>query len=265
MRTRRHGWLMLLFFAAAPVAADDGVPPGLPPPPGEAPPGLRPAAPELDRIFAFEIPGPDDPPAPDPRGPRKASSQTDVGWGALSGSVAVVDTDGRGKVWEDPLWKRTWRADESWRCPVIGPVTAFGQVGGSGEEPGQSDMSFSGRTGLACKVPVWVAELQLRGGPGVRYTDPLRPDRSREQTDFLVEVQARCPLVFGIGLEYQATALPALTPLAQDQLNQDLRLALPFGTGGKFKVGARRSWQGSGDPHTWSDSTQLYLGLELAR
>jgi hypothetical protein len=268
----RRGWLLVMALAGAPPAAagDDlpPPPPGLPLPPGRLAPGQLPALPELDRLRPSLTPADDDAPpppaAPEERGPRRASSKSDGLLGALTGSVAV-DSDGRGREWEDPLWKRTWQADQSWRCPVYGPLTVFGQLGGSGEEPGQADLALSGRTGLACKLPLWVAELQLRSGPGVRYTDPLRPDHTREKTDWLVEVQARCPLAFGIGLEYQGTALPALSPLDQDQLSQDLRLALPLGNSGKLRLGARHHWAASPDPRPWSDGMQLYVGLELTR
>src|SRR5262249_10930942 len=151
-----------------------------------------------------------------------------------------------------------------WRYSMFGPVDLFSQVRGNGQEPGQSDLTFAGRTGVTCKLPVWVAELQLRSGPGVSYSDPLRPERMRERSDWLLEIQARCPLVFGIGLEYQGTALPALTPMAQDQIDQDLRLAFPLGPGGKFKLGARSHWAGTAESRG-TDSREVYMGFEIVR
>lgn len=199
------------------------------------------------------------------RKPRRVSNSSQGVWGALTASV-VVNERPELSTWEEPLWKRTWKADQSWRYSVLGPVAVFGQLGANSEEAAQADMTVAARTGLACKVPVGgLAEVVLRGGPGVRYTDPLRPDRVRERSDLLFEVQARCPLLFGIGLEYQASALPALTPVAQDQLNQDLRLAFPVGSAGKFQFGARHRWASTPEARPWSDGMQLYLGLELAR
>jgi hypothetical protein len=55
-----------------------------------------------------------------------------------------------------------------------------------------------------------------------------RPDRTREKSDWQVEVQVHCPLLCGIGLEYQGLALPALTPQVQDQITQDVHLACWF-------------------------------------
>jgi hypothetical protein len=201
----------------------------------------------------------------DERAPRRSSGGADGLLGSLSGSV-VVNNMTTPAPWEEPLWTRTWKANESWNYTVAGPVYAFGQVGANSEEASQSDMKVSGRTGLGCKMPVAsLAELQFRAGPGVTYTDPLRPDRTREKSDLQVEVQARCPLFYGIGLEYQAVALPALTPLTQDQFNQDVRLAFPVGGAGKLEIGARHRWTNTADPRPVTDSTQLYMGLELAR
>jgi hypothetical protein len=199
------------------------------------------------------------------RKPRKVSNTSQGFWGSLSAS-AVVNESPTPSAWEEPLWKRTWKANQSWRYSVAGPFSVFGQLGANSEEAAQDDMKVSARTGLSCKVPVGsLAEVVLRGGPGVSYTDPLRPDRVREHSDWLVELQARCPLFLGIGLEYSASALPALSPLAQDQLNQDLSLAFPVGSAGKFQLGARHRWAGSPEAKPWSDGMQLYLGLELAR
>jgi hypothetical protein len=198
------------------------------------------------------------------RAPQKVSNSSQGWWGSLT-TNAVVQDAAVTSPWEQPLWQRSWKADQSWRCDVAGPVSAFGQVGGNSSEASQADMQVNARTGLACKMPVGLAEVVLRGGPGVTYTDPLRPDRTLGHSDWLFEVQARCPLVLGAGLEYQASALPALTPQMQDQLNQDLRLAFPFGSSGKVRVGARHKWASTPTPQPWTDGMQLYLGLELAR
>jgi hypothetical protein len=216
-----------------------------------------------------------EPPAPDvalwpgwepgQRTSQKLSNSNRGWWGALTANVVVAD-DPVPSAGQQSLWQRNWKADESWRLDVAGPVSAFGQVAGNSAEAAQADMQVNARTGLACRVPVpWLDPVVLRSGPGFSCTDPLRPDRAMAQSDWLFEVQARCPLVFGAGLEYQASALPALTPQVQDQLNQDLRLAFPVGNTGKFRVGARHKWANTPTPSPWSDGMQLYLGLELAR
>jgi hypothetical protein len=219
----------------------------------------------LDRPLTLPVLSPWPAATPDQRLPRKASASSDGLLGTLTTSVAVNESE-LSPPWEDPLWKRTWKTDESWRCTLAGPVFVFGQVGANSEEAGQSDLKLAGRTGLACKVPVGsLAELQVRTGPGVSYTDPLRPERMREKSDWQVEVQVRCPLLLGIGLEYQGVALPALTPQAQDQITHDVRLAFPVGSAGKLQLGARQIWTTTTNAQPWTENRQLYLGLELAR
>jgi hypothetical protein len=169
-------------------------------------------------------------------------------------------------AWEEPAWKRTWQTNESYRLALAGPVFVFGQVGANSGEAAQQDMQVTGQTGLACKLPLGpVADFQVRGGPRVAYTDPLRPDRTSARSDWLLEVQARLPLVARVGLEYQGSAAPALTPVDHDWVNQDVHLAFPVGAAGKFQLGAKHKWQNTGDARTGADSTQLYMGLELSR
>jgi hypothetical protein len=201
----------------------------------------------------------------DDRENHKVRQQFDGEWGSLQSQIQV--REGRSAVtWEEPLWARTWKTDENWKYTVGGPVFLFGQLGANSDEAAQKNMKVAGRTGLACKLPVGSAgEVTIRSGPGVTYTDPLRPTWMREHPDWLVEVQARWPLLLGIGLEYQGSAAPALTPLDRDWINHDLYVAIPVGAAGKVKLGAKRRWENTIDPHPNPDNTQLYLGLELAR
>jgi hypothetical protein len=196
--------------------------------------------------------------------PRKLSQKSEGFLGSLSSQVEVSDV-AQPRSWDDPLWKRAWQTDNSWQYGVAGPLSVFGQVGANSDEAQQANMKVSGRTGLACKLPVGsLAECTIRSGPGVSYTDPLHPLRTQGRSDWLLEFQARWPLLFGIGLEYQGSALPSLTPLQQDMVNQDIRLAMPVGSGGKLKIGAKRQWTGVFDQRTvGTDNTQLYLGFEL--
>jgi hypothetical protein len=198
--------------------------------------------------------------------PRKVSQKSEGFFGSLSTQVEVTDAP-VARIWDDPTWKRTWQTNDSWQLGVAGPVSVFGQLGANSDEAGQSDMKVNGRTGLAWKVPVGsLAEFTFRSGPGVSYTDPLHPLHTQGRSDWLLEVQARWPLLFGIGLEYQGSATPSLTPMQQDMVNQDVRLAFPVGSTGKLKVGAKHQWTGLLDQRgVWTDSMQLYLGLELSR
>src|SRR5262245_13051801 len=200
-------------------------------------------------------------PLPLPRGPVEVTQKQEGELGQLTGKVVLQQGPGA----DDPQAKRAWQADQAWRLPLSGPFFVFGQMAGASDEAAQKDMKLNGRTGLACKLPVGPAEFVVRGGPGVRYTDPLRPLLTREQADWQLGVEARCPLVFGLGLEYQGTATPALTPLERDQVRQDVHLAIPVGEAGKFQVGARHQWENAGQPRPLSEGMEVYVGLRLQR
>ncbi|HEY7425459.1 MAG TPA: hypothetical protein VH682_14605 [Gemmataceae bacterium] len=258
--------------APAEAANADAVYPWLTPQPADVAPRILPPPPPNPLLDLAAVPSTNGSGTPElglwdttDRKPRKVS-QKSQGWlGSLDTQVEVTDTLAT-NIWDEPSWKRTWQTDDSWQLGLAGPLSVFGQVGANSDEAGQSNMKVSGRTGLACKVPVAaLAEVTLRSGPGVSYTDPLHPLRTTERSDWLLEVQARWPLLFGIGLEYQGSALPSLTPLQQDMINQDLRLAMQLGSTAKVKLGAKRQWSGVLDQRaTGTDNTQLYLGLELS-
>jgi hypothetical protein len=199
------------------------------------------------------------------RAPKKAAAKAEGEWGALTAQTTVQD-GWAPAAWEQPDWKRTWQTSESYRLPLAGPVFVFGQLGANSGEAAQQDMQVTGQTGLACKLPLGpVADFQVRGGPRVAYTDPLRPERTSARSDWLLEVQARLPLLARVGLEYQGTAAPALTPLDHDWINQDVHLAIPVGAAGKFQFGAKHKWQDTAGSRTGTDTTQVYVGLELSR
>jgi hypothetical protein len=198
--------------------------------------------------------------------PHKLQQKTDGDWGSLQ-SQMVIQEGQPDAVWVDPLLKRQWQTDEAWKLAVLGPLSVFGQVGAATAEIQQQDMKVMGKTGLACALPTGIpqAAVTLRSGPSWTSTDALRPNQMRERTDWVMEVEGRVPLIAGIGLEYLGTALPALTPMDHDRLTQDLHLAIPMGSSGKFTLGAKYQWEGATDPRAATDSTQLYLGLELKR
>ncbi len=261
--------LVLALLAHPPIrgADDDPTPP---PAPGDLfpPLGLPDAAPSgagashaAAPSAAFDLYAPEN---QNGGGPRKVQSVTAGEWGSLTANSTVRDVDASAPA-DDPLNRREWQNDSSWRCPVAGPLFLFGQVGAGGTQVEQQDTKVSGKTGVGCKwAPAQDAEFVVSSGPSVTYTDPLRLDRVQERSEWLLEVQARWPLLGKIGLEYQATAAPALTPLDHDWMNQDVGLAMPVCPGGKFRVGARHKWESVPDPKPAPDSTQLYFGLELS-
>lgn len=203
--------------------------------------------------------------APSEAVPRTVRSTTAGDWGLLTANSVLGDA-ANPPAWEDPLHPPEWKTDGNWRCPVMGPVFVFGQFGGGGTEVAQQDTKVAGQTGLGCKwAPVQDAEFTLSSGPSVTYTDALRPDRTREQSAWLMEVQAHWPIFGKVGLEYQGKAAPALTPMDHDWMDQDLGLSAPICPGGTVHFGARRHWENTPNPTPASDSTQLYFGLELKK
>ena len=199
------------------------------------------------------------------RAPKKATGGAEGEWGSLTAQTTVQDGWAQSD-WQEPAWKRSWQTSQSYRRALAGPVFVFGQLGANSSEAAQQDMQVTGQTGLACKLPLpSVADVQVRGGPRVACTDPLRPDRATSHSDWLLEVQARVPLVARVGLEYQGSAAPALTPVDHDWVNQDVHLAFPLGAAGKFQLGAKHRWQDTGASRSGTDSTQVYMGFQLSR
>jgi hypothetical protein len=242
IRTLRLAALLLAIVPHADAAPPEGLPlPGL-------------AVPEP----------PAQPPAPTSVAPLKFASQAEGFWGTVSGKQVLPDC-GPVASWDDPTRKRTWQSEQDWRCPLAGPLAVFGKVGATSEEAAQRDLTLSGRTGLACQLGAPLgAELTLRGGPSLSCADPLRPEKAQPHREVFVEVQGRLPLFWGVGLEFQGNAVPALAPMDRDRVEQDVRLAFPFGETGKIKLGAKRRWESVPEAKPLPTATELYLGLERA-
>jgi hypothetical protein len=193
---------------------------------------------------------------------RKLSNKADGSLGSLTTQV-VLTAPGVG--WESPLPAEAWRTEQAWKLEVFGPLSVFGQLGAGLTPAATEEMKVNGRTGLACKLPVPALDVQLRGGPSVSCTDPQRAERTQAHSEMLVEVVARCPLWNGVGLEYQGSAAPALSPADRDHVDHDMRLALPLGRLGQLKLGAKHHWDGTATPHSWADGTQFYLSFGIGQ
>lgn len=171
--------------------------------------------------------------------------------------------------WRDPRELRDapalagpWKADHAWKLPLAGPVFVFGQFGAAPNPVTAEELKLQGRTGVGCQLPVpFGIDVQVRGGRSLSHNDPLGADHG-DRFDMFLEVEARCPLPGQLGLEYQGSAIPALTPLDHDRISQDLGLALPVGDG-KLRLGAKHQWENVPSPRPWRDGMQLYVGFEL--
>jgi hypothetical protein len=196
------------------------------------------------------------------RDPLKATASNPILFGTLTSQQTVRDSD-TSAVWDDPLSKRGWQADEDWKLGLAGPLYFFGQATAAADDALRDDARLTGRTGLGLQVPVPIGELLLRGGTNLSYTDPMRVERAKEHSEMLLEIKGKYPLLFGINVEFQGTASPALNPLDHDWISQEVRLALPLGGSGQFHLGARQRWDNVVEQRTTTDGTQLFLGLEF--
>jgi hypothetical protein len=255
------GWLAL---CAGQAAAQAWEPPGVTDGSLSDPPILAPS-PDLFHPAAAPrlAPGPSEEVVwtePELDRPGKVRSQTEGPFGSLTASSVLRHPV---LLRNDPLAGQEWSTDESWRLDV-GPVFVFGQVGAGCDPVLAREMTVSGKTGVAWKIPVvFGGEVLLRGGRSLNYTDPLRPEAARAGSEVFLEMQARLPLPWNLGLEYDGTAKPALTPLERDRLNQDVRVVVPVGRAGNLRLGARHQWENLTVPRPWTEGVQVYLGLEL--
>jgi hypothetical protein len=200
--------------------------------------------------------------APDFNG--QASSQLEGPWGSLK-SQLQVEAARAAEVRE----AERWQAEQNLQVPVAGALYVYGQVSANYNTWTAQQKSLSGRTGVGFKLkPLANSEIVLSGGSVTNYSaDPLQPMRLPvEKSQLIVELQARYSLLGALKLEYQGSAMPALDPLDHNRVQQDFRFALPLGSLGDVRVGAKHQWEDvPGPPRPWTDGMQLYFGLGLKR
>jgi hypothetical protein len=169
---------------------------------------------------------------------------------------------------EAPALDTPWKADQAWHMDVAGPVFLFSEFGAAPDPVTPDELKVKYRSGVGCKIPVGRLQLQLQGGRCLTYNDQVGSDHG-ERSQLFVEVKCRCPLPLPgqLGLEYQGSAVPALTPQERDKINQDLGLAIPVGDSGRFRLGAKHQWENTTTTakSSWMDGMQLYLGFELGQ
>jgi hypothetical protein len=197
---------------------------------------------------------------------QSLKSKTNSLFGSYTGEVAWHDPRA---LREAPALDTPWKADQTWHMDLAGPVFLFSEFGAAPDPITPDELKVKYRSGVGCKIPVGPLQLQLQGGRCLTYNDPLGSDHG-EHTQVFVEVKARCPLPLPgqVGLEYQGSAVPALTPQDRDKINQDLGLAIPVGDSGRFRLGAKHQWESTTTTtakSSWLDGMQLYLGFELGQ
>jgi hypothetical protein len=171
------------------------------------------------------------------------------------------------RSWDEPLPDAAWTTEEGWRWELPGPISFFGQLGANGSILTDQEMAIFGKTGVLWKLPTFFwGEYQLRGGPTVTCTDPLRPVVSDRRSELFVQLDCKWPLPWQMKLEYQGYAVPALLSTPTDRLNQDLRLAFPLGDSGSLKLGAKHNLEYPAEvAPIWINQMELYVGLSLTR
>ncbi len=194
----------------------------------------------------------------------QASSQLEGPWGSLK-SQLQVEAVRAAEVRE----AERWQAEENLQVPVTGPLYVYGQVSANYNTWTAQQKTLSGRTGVGCKLkPLANSEIILSGGSVTNYSeDPLQPRQLPvEKSQLIVELQARYSVLGALKLEYQGSAMPALSTLDHNRVQQDFRFALPLGSAGDVRIGAKHQWEDiPGAPRPWTDSMQLYFGLGLKR
>jgi hypothetical protein len=189
---------------------------------------------------------------------REHKASREGNWGSVSSQVTVQDDRAQR---DNPLPPSPWQTNESLRVNVLGPVYAFGEAGAGAATPPCTTVLGQSRGGLGCKVPpVLGTELQVRGGQSLSFSD-----RGAQPGAWFVELQASCPLPLDLGLEYQGTAIPALTTETHDRISQDLRLAKRLGKRGSVHIGAHHNWERSATLRGGLEGLQFYVGFELKR
>jgi hypothetical protein len=193
---------------------------------------------------------------------RVAGSNTATEWVDLSSKVKLRERDTQ----LDPGVRNSWETDETVKVPVAGSLFVFSQVGASVPAIEQRQSKWVGKTGVGVKLKPWLLqELQVRGGPAVYYddTEKLSPGQSPERSELFLEAVTKLPLpvVGPLNVEYTGEAVPAATPADKNQVNQDVKLALPFSNSGQFHVGAKYRWEAA-SATPWMDRMQLYVGVQ---
>lgn len=193
---------------------------------------------------------------------RVASAKTATDWADLSSKVKLRQRDPN----LDPGVANAWETDESVKLPVAGSLFVFGQLGASTPAVEQRQYKWLGKTGVGMKLKPWLLqEVQVRGGPAVRYddTEKLSPGQSPERSELFLEAVTKLPLP-GLGpvnVEYTSYAVPAPTSADRNCVNQDVKVALPFTGGGQFHVGASYKWE-TASATPWMDRMGVYLGVQ---
>lgn len=195
-------------------------------------------------------------------GPRRTlGRQLQIDGVSVKSRMVLPDPD-----WNNssPIRRSAWQTEESVRLPFLGPLSVIGQVGVNSESVEWQQYKFTGKTGIAWKLPSWLGgEVQFRTARYLSNYDPdlevLVPEHART----FFEISTRWPLIRKLNLEYTGEAIPAASDTDRDVLKQDLRLAMPFSASGQIHIGAKYRWVDMSNATPWLGRTRMYIGLEF--
>jgi hypothetical protein len=207
---------------------------------------------------------PSDGPDMSPEGSWKVKNKTEKLWGSMELEMMLENVDNPPR---DSLGDR-WQTKKALQVDMAGPFFAFGEFNAGYNTISAQEMKMSGGTGLGLKLAAWDSgEVSLKGGSQVNYfQDPLRPDHSQsDKSRLLFGLECQYAIVGPLKLEYSGSAVPAMSPLESNRISQDIRLMLPLGNNGHFRIGAKRYWDSQPAYRATPDANQIYLGVGLTR
>lgn len=194
---------------------------------------------------------------------RVARAKTDIEWADLSSRIKLRERD----LQLDPGVRHAWESDETMKVPVAGSMFVFGQLGASSSDAEQRQITWVTKTGVGFKVKPWLLqEVQVRGGPAVRHDESIATatNPATERSELFLEAVTKLPLpvVGALNVEYTSYTIPAANPADRNLVNQDVRLAKPFSSGGEVHFGAKYRWDTNPSATPWMDRMGVYLGVQ---
>jgi hypothetical protein len=166
----------------------------------------------------------------------------------------------------DRVGPSDWPGERTLQVPIAGPLFVFGQVRSEGDWV-PPIARLLGNTGVGWKLPVLEnAGLQACCGPELIYGDPVRPEHAAlpvSAQGLRLEVVGRWAPLGYFGLECHVSGGPALTSRDRGWIDHEVRVVLPVGRAGQVRLGARYSWESSGDARPEAEGSLLYGGFRL--
>jgi hypothetical protein len=194
----------------------------------------------------------------------KIKNKRESVWGSLESELTLETLDNPARHGPGDRWQ----SKKALQVDMAGPLFAFGEFNAGYNTLSAQEMVMTGGTGIGVKLAAWEnGEVSFKGGSQVNYfQDPLRPGISQnDKSRLLLELECQYAIVGPLRLEYSGSAAPAMSPLEGNRISQDIRLLLPLGDYGQFRLGAKRNWSDQPGLRAVPDANQIYLGVGISR